>query len=91
VITAIYSGDSNDAGSSTTTAFTETVKSVHDGDLNGDGVVNAADVMLAERIVQGLLVPTSTQLTHGDIDGDGTINVADVEHILRKALGLESF
>ncbi|MHB8622354.1 MAG: protease pro-enzyme activation domain-containing protein [Sulfuricaulis sp.] len=90
-ISAIYSGDSNDAGSSTTTAFSETVKSVHDGDLNGDGVVDVADVAVAERIALGLITPTANQLTHGDIDGDGAINTADVEHIRRKVLGLESF
>ncbi len=90
-ITAVYSGDANDAGSSTASTFTETVKSVHDGDLNGDGVVDAADVDLAQQIVLGLITPTANQLIHGDINGDGVIDVSDVEHIRRKALGIESF
>jgi subtilase family serine protease len=90
-ITAIYSGDANDAGSSTATAFTETVKTVHDGDINGDGVVDVADVALAKRIALGLVTPTANQLTHGDINGDGVIDTSDVEHIRRKALGLENF
>jgi hypothetical protein len=61
------------------------------GDLNGDGVVDAADVALAERMALGLTTPSANQLAHGDINGDGVIDTADVEHIRRKALGLESF
>lgn len=90
-ISAIYSGDANDAGSSTLSAFNETVKSVHDGDINGDGMVDVADVALAERIALGLDVPTSAEMTHGDINGDGVIDASDVEHIRRKAVGLETF
>jgi hypothetical protein len=89
-ISAIYSGDANDAGS-TSTAFNETVKSVHDGDINGDEMVDAADVALAERIALGLFVPTSSEIAHGDINGDGAIDASDVEHIRRKAVGLETF
>ena len=66
-----------------------------DGDLNGDGVVDVADVALAERIALGLIVPTATQLAHGDVAPagapDGVIDAADVARILRKALGLETF
>lgn len=67
----------------------------HDGDLNGDGVVDAADVALAERMALGLVTPTANQLIHGDVAPagapDGVINAADMERIRRKALGLESF
>lgn len=93
-ITAIYSGDANNAGSNTSTAFNETVNSVHDGDLNGDGVVDAGDVLLAEQIALGLVTPTANQLVHGDVapsGGDGVINAADVARILRKALGVANF
>ena len=61
------------------------------GDLNGDGIVDVADVALAQRIALGLVVPSPSQLQHGDINGDGAINAADVMHIQRKALGLENF
>ena len=68
----------------------------HDGDLNGDGEVNAADVLIAERILLGKITPTQDQLDHGDvaplIDGvpmsDGLFNLGDVLVIQRKALGL---
>ena len=66
-----------------------------DGDLNGDGVVDVADVALAERIALGLITPTADQLAHGDVAPagapDGVIDAADVARILRKALGLETF
>ena len=66
-----------------------------DGDLNGDGIVDVADVVLAQRIALGLIVPTATQLAHGDVAPagapDGVIDAADVNRILRKALGLETF
>lgn len=98
-ITAVYSGDPNNAGSSTATPFNETVKTVHDGDINGDGVVDVADVALAERIAAGLVAPTAGQLTHGDVAplvygvpaSDGKIDFSDVMIIERKALGVVDF
>lgn len=66
-----------------------------DGNLNGDGVVDVADVALAERFALGLAVPTATQMAHGDVapagNPDGVIDAADVARIRRKALGLEAF
>jgi YD repeat-containing protein len=66
-----------------------------DGDLNGDGIVNVVDVMLAEQIAEGLRIPTADQLVHGDVsppgNPDGNIDVRDVARIMRKAFGLENF
>jgi len=68
---------------------------VPDGDLNGDGIMDVADVLLADRIALGLIVPTTTQQTHGDVapvgNPDGIIDAADVLRIRQKALGLVSF
>ncbi len=93
-ITAIYSGDANNAGSSTITGFTEIVTLGHDGDLNGDAVVDTADVLLAQRIALGLVTPSASQLAHGDVAPagapDGVINAADIARIRRKVLGLEN-
>lgn len=64
-----------------------------DGDLNGDGVVDVADVALAERFALGLAVPTPEQLYRGDVSpaaGDLVIDAADVAKIRRKALGLDT-
>jgi hypothetical protein len=72
-------------------------EAVADGDLNEDGIVDAADIAIAERIALGVLAPTATYLRHGDVAGgatggpDGQINVADVAKIRLKVLGLESF
>jgi hypothetical protein len=81
-------------GYSTTQSYTLNVVAGNNGDLNGDDVVDVADVALAERIAVGLITSTSNQLTRGDVapsSGDGTINSADVARIRRKALGLETF
>lgn len=94
VITAVYSGDSSNAGGSTATGFTEIVTLGHDGDINGDAVVDAADVLLAQQIALGWISPTVSQLAHGDAaptGGDGLIDAGDLARIQAKALGLASF
>jgi uncharacterized repeat protein (TIGR01451 family) len=78
---------------------TNSVPIIADGDLNADGVVNVVDVLLAQQIVLGQLVPTLDQLDHGDVaplvNGtpvpDGLFNLGDMLVIQRKALGLEGF
>ena len=70
-----------------------------DGDLNADGMVNAADVLLAERILTNQLTPSQDQLDHGDVAPliggvpvpDGLFDLGDVLVIQRKALGLVNF
>lgn len=62
--------------------------------LNGDSVVDVADVALAGRFALGLAVPSATQMAHGDVapagNPDGVTDAADVARIRGKALGLES-
>ena len=70
-----------------------------DGDINNDGVVNVADLILASQIVLGLKTPTASELSHGDVaplmagvpTPDGEFNVADLLIIQKKVLGLISF
>jgi len=57
------------------------------GDLNGDGVVDMPDAILAQQIADGELEPTELQMHAGDINGDGIIDSADVTLILRIILG----
>ncbi len=62
------------------------------GDLNGDGKVDLADVILAQQIALGKMAPTAAQLAAGDVapdgDPDGVIDASDVAWIARKVLKL---
>lgn len=57
-----------------------------DGDLaplgSPDGFINAADYLIAQRIVLGNIVPTALELSHGDLyppgAPDGVINMSDL-------------
>lgn len=53
------------------------------GDVDGNGVVDEADVTLACDIAVGLVTPTALQLQAGDINRDGVIDGADICLILR--------
>jgi hypothetical protein len=72
---------------------------IPDGDVNTDGNVNAADVLLAIQVALGSRYPTLEQFGHGDVaplvagvpDPDGLFDLRDVMVITRKALGLISF
>ncbi len=67
---------------------------IADGDLaplgNPDGSVNAADLLIAERILQGSLTPLPLQFAHGDLypsgSPDGVINLSDVILLLNRVL-----
>lgn len=64
---------------------------VPDGDINGDGVVNAADLLLAMQHVVNVRNLTALQVARGDIyppgSPDGTINVSDYILIQQLVLG----
>jgi len=58
------------------------------GDLNGDGSVSIADVVIELRVVVGLAKPTTAQLAAGDLNKNGVIDLADAVALLRAAIGL---
>ena len=70
-----------------------------DGDLNDDGVVDGADVLIATRIILGIITATPDQQLHMDVAplvggvpmSDGVLNAGDLLLIERKALGLVNF
>jgi predicted outer membrane repeat protein len=66
------------------------------GDMNGDGVVDIADALLAMKASVNLMTPTADELKWGDVaplvngvpEPDGKIDIEDAMLILRKAAGL---
>ncbi|MBQ0070064.1 MAG: hypothetical protein KBT09_10020 [Bacteroidales bacterium] len=54
------------------------------GDVNGDGIVDIADVNAATDMILGLQDATAV----ADVNGDGTVDVADMNAIIDIVLGL---
>jgi len=51
-----------------------------------DGMINAADVLIAQQLVLGLRTPGALQYAHGDVNTDGIIDVADLILIIQIVL-----
>ena len=72
---------------------------IPDGDVNVDGVVNTADILLGMQVAIGNRLLTPEQFAHGDVapmvsdvpTPDRKFDLADVLVITRKALGIVSF
>lgn len=60
------------------------------GDINGDGIVDAADAGLISRYDAGFITLTSDQLKVGDVNGDGVVDAADAGLISRYDAGFIS-
>ena len=58
------------------------------GDVDGDGVIRAADAALALRLATGFRTPTSRELRAGDVNGNGVLDSADASMILYYAARL---
>jgi hypothetical protein len=58
------------------------------GDINGIGGVNAADVLLAMRIVLGTYTPTDEEKVRADMVPDEVINAGDLVRIQQAAMGM---
>ena len=58
-----------------------------DGDLapwdNPDGLINVADILIAQQLVLGLRISGDLQYAHGDMNGDNVIDVADLILIIQ--------
>jgi len=65
------------------------------GDINNDGIVDLADVLMGNKIISGELTPTADQLQRGDVaplvngvpTPNGVFDLGDLVVIERKALG----
>jgi hypothetical protein len=68
-------------------------------DINNDGVVNTADLLIGMQILTGQIAATPDQITRGDVapllNGtpapDGQFNPGDYAVLLRKVTGAISF
>ena len=59
------------------------------GDLDGDGELTSADVVLLARYLAGAETLTEAQLTAADLNADGVVTSADLVLLAQKAAGLE--
>ena len=57
------------------------------GDVNGDGDVTIADVLMAARGVRGSLVLSADQLEAADVSSDGDVTIVDVLKLARYVRG----
>ncbi len=59
------------------------------GDVDGNGVVNVTDALLALRHAMGVIMLDAEQVARGDVDGNGVVNATDAIKIMRIALNVE--
>ena len=71
------------------TIFSVTAFAFSMGDVNGDGVVKAADARLALRYSAKLEDLSEEQLKAADVDKSGIVNASDARTILRVSAKLE--
>ena len=60
------------------------------GDMNGNGVIEAADALIILRYVLGMQELSAEQIALCDADGNGTVNTADALNVLREAMSVET-
>lgn len=61
-------------------------------DINNDGIISAADTVLALRFAGGLQIPTESQFAVADVvpaGGDGRVSLLDAVRVMRIASGLD--
>ncbi|MBR0198806.1 MAG: dockerin type I repeat-containing protein [Oscillospiraceae bacterium] len=73
-------------GSLVLTSTPVTLPASEPGDINGDGLISAQDLLLLRKYLVGLAVEGRFDGTAADLNGDGEIDILDLVR-LRKALG----
>ena len=59
------------------------------GDLNGDGMITYADVVILQAYLLGKISLTNNQILAADISGEGDISILDLAKLHRHLLGKE--
>ena len=52
------------------------------GDVNGDGVVDVADIATIINVMAGVVGNTSVSYKLADVNNDGTVDVADIATVI---------
>ena len=81
-VTANQGGSNNGSGGTP-------LDTTHRGDLNGDGKINALDIIFVQRLIVGMDPLTDEKKALADINGDGKVNALDIIFIQRHIVGLE--
>jgi len=85
----ISSGDAESGVITITATFTaQDEPDIQDGDVNGDGSIDATDAMIILRYAVGLEELTPEQFGFADVNGDGFVDATDAMIILRYVAGL---
>lgn len=64
--------------------------SVTKGDINGDGKITIADLVLLNRHILAINTLTGEQLKAADVNGNGSVNIQDLVLVNRHILGISS-
>lgn len=78
--------DPSDSGSNTTIP----TSSIMYGDIDGDKVIDAKDLLLVKKHVINLIVLSGDEFNAADVNKDGKIDAIDVLKIQRHIVGLEN-
>ncbi len=69
-------------------AILEVKGGIVSGDVNGDGIVNVADVAQLKKYIAGLLSETESENLNCDVDENSIINVGDLAQLKKMVAGL---
>lgn len=64
----------------------DTSTAYKNGDLNGDGALNVADLVMMSRFIKGMTSLDEAQTKSADLNGDGNVDIFDMVEFRKKIL-----
>ena len=64
----------------------DTSTAYKNGDLNGDGTLNVADLVMMSRFIKGMTSIDEKQTASADLNGDGNVDIFDMVEFRKKIL-----